>query len=100
MTTIPGFSDTYALHAGKQNFDSKKLRSDEKSEQTKYDITNFFPTSRFCAIKSAIQVYQFKVFLNCSEPQYYDCPKFLLVFRNHGKYDAYLSDKVFWPPVG
>ena len=50
MTTIPGFLDTYALHAGKQNFDSKKLRSDEKSEQTKYDITNFFPTSRFCAI--------------------------------------------------
>ena len=99
MTTIPGFLDTYALHAGKQNFDSKKLRSDEKSEQTKYDITNFFPTSRFCAIKSAIQVYQFKVFLNCSEPQYYDCPKFLLVFGNHGKYDAYLSDKVFWPPV-
>ena len=30
MTTIPGFLDTYALHAGKQNFDNKKLRSEEK----------------------------------------------------------------------
>lgn len=35
------FSDTYALHAGKQNFDSKNVRSEEKVN----DIT-----SRFCAI--------------------------------------------------
>lgn len=62
----------------------QKVKVWGKSEQTKYDITNFFPTSRFCAIKSAIQVYQFKVFLNCSETQHYDCPKFLLVFGNHG----------------
>ena len=62
----------------------QKVKVWGKSEQTKYDITNFFPTSRFYAIKSAIQVYQFKVLLNCSETQHYDCPKFLLVFGNHG----------------